>query len=249
MISPKAASLAVSMLLAVSGTAAAAEWEFKLAPYLWFAGLEGTAATIPGLPPAEIDVSPSQALEDTEIALMLMFEARKGRSGLFTDLVYSDVRSDAELIPSLGLSLRSETKSTLLTFAYQYRLLEPVRGSLDLLVGARYWSIDSFLAFSGPGGGELSGRNKESWVDPVLGLKGYHLLGNSKFYFSGSAALGGFGVGSKMFYDLNLNLGYQWNDAIGTAIGYRWFDVERDESGFVYDVQQAGFGLGLAWSF
>jgi len=60
---------------------------------------------------------------------------------------------------------------------------------------------------------------------------------------------GNFGVGSKMFYDLNLNLGYQWNDAIGTVIGYRWFDVERDESGFFYDVQQAGIGLGLAWSF
>ena len=143
MISPKAACLAVAMLLAVSGTAAAAEWEFKLAPYLWFAGLEGTAATIPGLPPAEIDVSPSQALEDTETAVMLMFEARKGRSGLFTDFVYSDVRSDAELIPSLGLSLRSETKSTLFTFVYQYRLLQQERGSLDLLAGARYWSIDS----------------------------------------------------------------------------------------------------------
>jgi len=239
--------LVIALCLATSGTAAAAEWEFKLAPYLWFAGLEGTAATIPGLPPGEIDVSPSQALEDTETALMLMFEARKGRSGLFTDLVYSDVRSDAELIPALGLSLRSETKSTLLTFAYQYRLLESERGSLDLLAGARYWSVDSFLAFSGPAG--LSGRNKESWVDPVVGLKGYQRLGNSRFYVSGGAALGGFGIGSEMFYDLNLNLGYQWNDAIGTVIGYRWFDVERDESGFFYDVQQAGLGIGLAWSF
>ncbi|KPJ82618.1 MAG: hypothetical protein AMJ58_00165 [Gammaproteobacteria bacterium SG8_30] len=243
----KIASLALAVFLAANGTAAAADWEFKLAPYLWFAGLEGTAATIPGLPPGEIDISPSKALEDTETALMLMFEARKGRSGLFTDLVYSDVRSDEELIPALGLSLRSETKSTLLTFAYEHRLLQEERGSLDLLAGARYWSIDSYLAFSGPL--ELNGRNKESWVDPVLGLKGYHLLGTSKFYVSGGAALGGFGVGSRMFYDLNFNLGYQWNDAIGTVVGYRWFDVERDESGFVYDVQQAGFGLGLAWSF
>jgi len=247
MFNLRASGLAFALCLIASGTAAAADWEFKLAPYLWFAGLEGTAATIPGLPPGEIDVSPSQALEDTETALMLMFEARKGRGGLFMDLVYSDVRSDAELIPSLGLSLRSETKSTLLTLAYQYRLLEPERGSLDLLAGARYWSVDSFLAFSGPAG--LSGRNKESWVDPVVGLKGYQRLGNSKFYVSGGAALGGFGVGSEMFYDLNLNLGYQWNDAIGTVIGYRWFDVERDESGFFYDVQQAGFGIGLAWSF
>ncbi len=247
MFKPGVGGLAIALCLATTGTAAAADWEFKLAPYLWFAGLEGTAATIPGLPPAPIDISPSKALEDTETALMLAFEARKGRSGLFMDFVYSDVRSDEELIPSLGLSLRSETKSTLLTFAYEYGLLEAERGNLDLLAGARYWSVDSYLAFSGPLG--LNGRNKESWVDPVLGVKGYHLLGSSRFYVSGAAALGGFGVGSKMFYDLNLNLGYQWNDAIGTAIGYRWFDVERDESGFFYDVQQAGFGIGLAWSF
>jgi hypothetical protein len=38
--------------LAVPGVASAADWEFKLAPYLWFAGLEGDVATIPGEPSA-----------------------------------------------------------------------------------------------------------------------------------------------------------------------------------------------------
>ena len=56
-------------------------------------------------------------------------------------------------------------------------------------------------------------------------------------------------MGSKLFYDLNLNLGYQWTDAIGTAVGYRLFDVDYDHKGFLWDVQQAGWGLGLAWSF
>ncbi len=64
-----------------------------------------------------------------------------------------------------------------------------------------------------------------------------------------SAAVGGFDAGSKLFYDLNLNLGYQWTNAIGTVVGYRLFDVDYDESGFLWDVQQAGFGIGLAWSF
>ena len=38
--------------LAVPGVASAADWEFKLAPYLWFAGLEGDVATSPGEPSA-----------------------------------------------------------------------------------------------------------------------------------------------------------------------------------------------------
>ena len=47
----------------------------------------------------------------------------------------------------------------------------------------------------------------------------------------------------------NLNLGYQWNETIGTAIGYRYFDVDYDESDFLFDVKQQGFLLSLIWSF
>jgi len=231
----------------VPATAGAADWEFKLAPYLWFAGLEGDVATIPGVPSAPIDVSPSQALEDTEAALMLMFEARKARHGLFVDFIYTDVRSNEEVFPNLGISLRSVSKSTILSGAYQYRLVEGEGNNLDLMGGLRYWEVDSALSFTGPL--QVSGRNKEDWVDPFIGLKGYYRFGGSKFYTSYGAAVGGFDAGSKLFYDLNLNLGYQWTDAIGTVIGYRLFDVDYDHKGFLWDVQQAGFGVGLAWRF
>ena len=243
-------TLGVVMLgigLAVSGAASAADWEFKLVPYLWFAGLEGDVATIPGVPAAPIDVSPSQALEDTEAALMLMFEARAGRHGLFVDFLYTDVRSTEEVFPNLGVSLRSVSKSTVLSGAYQYRLVEGEANNLDLMGGLRYWEVDSALSYTGPL--EVSGRNKEDWVDPFIGLKGYHRFGGSKFYASYGAAVGGFDAGSTLFYDLNLNLGYQWNDAIGTVVGYRLFNVDYDHRGFLWDVEQAGWGLGLAWSF
>ena len=243
-------TLGVLMLgigLAAPGVASAADWEFKLAPYLWFAGLEGDVATIPGVPPAPIDVSPSDAIQDTEAALMLMFEARKGRHGLFVDFIYTDVRSKDEVFPNLGVSLRSVSKSTVLSGAYQYRLVQGEGNNLDLLGGLRYWEVDSALSFTGPL--QVSGRNKEDWVDPFIGLKGYHRFGATKFYTSYGAAVGGFDAGSKLFYDLNVNLGYQWTDAIGTVVGYRLFDVDYDHKGFLWDVQQAGFGLGLAWSF
>lgn len=239
--------LMIVALLAAPATAAAADWEFKLAPYLWFAGLEGDVATIPGVPSAPIDVSPSQALEDTEAALMLMFEARSGRHGLFVDFIYTDVRSEEEVFPNLGISLRSVSKSTVLSGAYQYRLVDGDSANLDLLGGLRYWEVDSFLAFTGPL--EISGRNKEDWVDPFVGLKGRYRFGKSKFYASYGAVVGGFDAGSKLFYDLNLNLGYQWSEAIGTVVGYRLFNVDYDNKGFVWDVEQAGWGLGLAWSF
>jgi len=33
------------------------------------------------------------------------------------------------------------------------------------------------------------------------------------------------------------------------VVGYRLFDVDYDHSGFVWDVQQEGLGVGLTWSF
>jgi hypothetical protein len=32
------------------------QWEFQLAPYAWLAGQNGKVATLPGLPPADIDI-------------------------------------------------------------------------------------------------------------------------------------------------------------------------------------------------
>ena len=237
----------VTLLVTPVVSLATDTWQFRLTPYLWFAGLKGDVATIPGVPSAPIDVSPSQAIEDTEAALMLMFDARRGRHGLFVDFIYTDVRSNDEVFPNLGISLRSVSKSTVLSGAYQYRMVDSDASSLDLMGGLRYWEVDSSLDFSGPAG--ISGRNKEDWVDPFIGLKGYYHFGNSKFYTSYGAAVGGFDVGSKLFYDLNLNFGYQWTDSIGTVIGYRLFDVDYDHKGFLWDVEQAGFGIGLAWSF
>ena len=64
------------------------DWNFKLSPYLWFAGVKGTVSTIPGAPSVPIEVSPSDALSDTEASLMLLFEAKKNRHGVLINLLY-----------------------------------------------------------------------------------------------------------------------------------------------------------------
>jgi hypothetical protein len=245
-------SALLGLLIYPTTLLAGQDWQFRLSPYLWFAGLKGDVATVPGSPSVPIDISPSEALEDTETGVMLMLDAKRGRHGLFADFIYTDVRSDEELIPSpIDLTLRSISKTTLFTLAYQYELFNQDQTVVDLLAGARYWHIDSELRFGG-GLGFLAGQeisNDESWLDPVFGIKGRMPLGNSQFYVEGGAGLGGFGVGSDLFYEVNANLGYQWNTAIGTTIGYRLFDVDYEEDGYLYDVRQQGWQLGLTWAF
>lgn len=244
---------ALVALFAASQPALAEEgWRFRLSPYVWFAGLEGNVATVPPLPTAPIDISPRDALDDTQASLMVILDAKKGRHGAFVDLLYTDVESDDELVPQpINLTLRSRTKSTIVTLAYEYELYNQDGVVIDLLAGGRYWYVDSKLSFRG-GLGLLAGRsisNDESWVDPVLGVKARAPLGDSRFFVAGGAGIGGFGVGSDHFYELSLNVGYQWTDAIGTALGYRMFDVDYEDGGFVYDVRQKGWQLGLTWAF
>ena len=238
--------------LVVPATASAAdEWQFRIVPYLWFAGVKGDASTLPNAPVAPIDISSSQALEDTEASFMGVFEMKKGKHGAFLDVVYSDIQSDVTLAPNIGLMLQTTSKNTLVSAAYEYELSRGDRSSVDLFGGARYWEVDTQLDFSG-GLGILAGksiRNKEDWVDPLIGIKGRSAIGESKFFVNGVLGVGGFGVGSDNFYDASAHIGYQWNRTIGTTLGYRLFDVKYEDGSFLYDVRQEGWLLGVSFTF
>jgi hypothetical protein len=179
-----------------------------LSPYLWFAGIKGDVATVPTVPPAPIEVILSQALEDTQAALMLLFTAKKSRHGVFFYFLYTDVESDEELIPPPNWDLDTTLK---------------LGGGLGVVI---------------PPGTELN--HTESWTAPVIGITRTTPFGDSKFYFSGGAGIGGFGVGSDLFFDINANIGYQWKKAIGTVIGYQLFDVDYEKDNFLYEVAHQG---------
>jgi len=241
-------------LMLFSGMAMAQDsWQHRLSPYMWFAGIKGDAGTLPPLPAAPIELSASDALSDLDAGYMIMLDSRKGRHGFFMDLMYTDVQTDSVLVPSpINLNMRSISKTTIFTLAYQYEWYRKDQTVVDVMAGVRYWNLDSQLQFSG-GLGILAGQtvsNTESWIDPAIGIKGRAPLGGSRFYFEGGAGVGGFGVGSDLFYDLSVNLGYQWTKSIGTAIGYRLFyvDYEKDD-GYLYDVTQQGWQIGLTWAF
>jgi len=227
-------------------------WRFRLTPYIWLAGLKGDVATIPGSPAVPIDISPSDALSDTETGVMVMLDARKGRHGVYTDFMYTDVRSDTTLLPApINLTLRSVSKTTAFTAAYQYEIYNDESAFVDLLAGARYWDIDSELNF-GRGLGQLATKklsHDESWVDPLIGVKGRTALGDTKFFLAGGAGVGGFGAGSDTFYEWNVAAGYLWSKTIGTAVGYRMFKLDYEDGGFIYDVKQEGWQVGLTWFF
>ena len=224
-------------------------WEFQIAPYAWLAGMDGQIATLPGLPPAEIDINfYDDILGNINGALMLVAEAKKGRFGISGDVVYTDIESDDAFPGQNFTKVTSQTKSWIVSTAGFFRMLETDRAFIDGLAGIRYWSVDSELTLSGPAGA-LSTDNREEWLDPLMGIKGFTMLGNSRFFMSGVVLIGGFGVSSDFMWDANANIGYQWTDTFSTTIGYRYLDVDYEDGGFLYDVAQDGITLGLSWRF
>ena len=223
-------------------------WDFRLTPYAWFAGFKGNVASVPSLggDPIYVDISASDALSDTEVSFAAVFEGKKGKHGFLTDFSYSDMRANTALYDGVPITLDSISKTTLFSAAYMYELYRSESAVVDVYAGARYWKIDTDLSLNIilPSIG-----HKESWVDPLIGIKGRTTLGESRFYVVGSATVGGFGAGSDLFYDLAAHLGYQWSKSIGTTIGYRMYDLDYENNGFVYDIRQEGWILGLTWAF
>lgn len=225
-------------------------WKFHIVSYAWLAGQKGTVATLPGLPPADIDINFADDIADNiNGALMLIGEARKGSLGFSMEVSYTDIESDAGIPGQYFDTFTSQTKNWMVSASAFYRLLETDRAFLDGLAGIRYWSVDSELSLKSNLLGRYAIDNREDWVDPIVGLKGKTMIGASKFYLGGFFVIGGFGAGSDFMWDGNLNLGYQWTDAIATTIGYRYLDVDYDNDDFLYDVSQDGIVLGLSWKF
>jgi hypothetical protein len=83
-------------------------------------------ATLPGLPPADVDINFYDDIRgNINLAGNLVAEARKGRFGLFTDILYSDIETEDPLPYGILYSaVDTQTKSWIVSIAGLYRLAE-----------------------------------------------------------------------------------------------------------------------------
>lgn len=241
-----AAADMVSPVAPLPETAERGGWSFAIAPYFWMAGLDGQMAQF-GSPVVDVHQSFSDVLHDFDFGFMAVSEARNGRFSIFNDLQYSKVSSEA--VTPLGIlantvQLKSETFSGLLGVGYT--LVENDAGRLEIAAGARLWSVDTKLSFSG---GPLNGvtfSDGDTWVDGLAGLRGNVNI-TPKFYLTGWGLVGA--GEADIDWDLAGSFGYHVNDSISALIGYRALGVDYSNDGFVFDVIQHGPVLGMVVRF
>ena len=223
-------------------------WKFTVAPYLWGASLSGTAATIPGLPPVDVDASFSDILDNLSFAGMIVGNAQKGRWGVTADLQYISLKNSTSDLQPLFNNATVRAKNKIFSVLGEYKMVEAPTGELWASAGARYWSVDTSLDLAAGALPAASAGGNNSWVDPVIGLRGRLDIAD-RTYLTGWAYAGGFGVGSENMADIFGGVGYKFTPAIAGEFGYRWLSVDRRSGDFKYDVEQKGLIAGLSIRF
>lgn len=232
-------TLAVSAIAPSSALAQgdANAWKWRGTLYLWGAGIDGTA----DLPGSGGTVNASASFDDIlkslDFAFMGALEARKGRWGGFTDVIYMDLSNSKSNARSLGLtgpggsitipgdvSLNANMglESTIWTLAATYTAVEKPNYEMLLVGGARYLDVKADLSWQASGNvgplpavarsGNASGKVR-NW-DAIIGVRGR----------------AGLDAGGKWYVPYYLDIGAgdsdsTWQAAAGIAYRFGWGDV------------------------
>ncbi|WP_458758490.1 hypothetical protein ACSVBT_19805 [Afipia sp. TerB] len=236
-------------------------WTVSATAYAWLPSINGST-TIQGRT-ADIDASFGDLLErkipKELFGLMGAFEARQGRFGVMTDLVYMKLgasgsaaraRSVHPLIGgTLAASMSAEFEMFIAETALAYELMRSQSGSagtetaIDLYGGGRFWwqRAEANLALTAgmnigdlvvSGARALASSGDVTWFDPLIGLRLRHRFSpQADMVLRGD--VGGFGVGSKFSWQA---MGYLNWDFAGTEraawsamVGYRALYVDFEK--------------------
>ncbi len=231
------------------------DWEVRLTPYVWTAGVEGSV-THPALStPISAEASFGDVLDRLDIGGMAALEARKGRVGIIADALHIRM-SDTAAMPLLGLPVDLSTRTTNALLAGAVRVVEADAGAIDALVGARYWSVSTRIGYTIPDAFPLppdvplprvyDGRKGAKWVDAMTGLK---LRANlSQAVHATATGMFGFG-GSDMVTDFALLVGIDISRRMNLTLGYRHIDVDYSSNGFVFNAKIHGPLIGAGIRF
>lgn len=232
----------------------ASPWEFRITPYGWLTGIDGS--TGPQNFTGDIDAGFDDVFDVLEMAAALQFEARTGRWGFMADAFYAELGNSGTLPGPLQANINLDFKQFLGELAVLYRVSESTDSFLDLYAGIRYNSIELDLAATSAGTlpdgtpvaiGTSRSRDK-NWADPIVGARGQWNL-NDHWYLAAKGDIGGFGVESDFIWNLQASVGYKFNECVSLEVGYRYFDTDYSEGGFVYDIAQSGALIGVNFTF
>lgn len=225
-----------------------ASWTFTAAPYLWATGIDGQVGLL-GFPPQPVNLDFGDVLENLDGGFMGVAEARRGRFSVGVDLTYANIGQTVDTpIGFATNTIDATVKTSMITAVAGYDVAPSDDISVDLVGGARYWSVKNKFNFLGGALDGTSVSENADWFDPVVGLK-FHSRVSERLDLAGWALLGGMGAGSDEMWDIMAGPSYRVGKRTHIFAGYRAVGVDYSKDGFVYDVIQRGPVFGGVFQF
>jgi hypothetical protein len=257
-------TLALTGLAPVAAQAATDDpWQFDATIYAWLPALSGTTVFPVTTGGSSMGVSTEDVIDALNMAFMGTFSAKKGRWGLWTDLVYADLGGDksgsrdftidGHPVASVSADLSLDMKMWVWTAAATYELAKSPANTTDLVFGARLLDIQAKLGWafngSGPAGIAASGSKEvgDSLWDAIVGVKGVAYLGDEKKWFIPYYADIGTGQ-SDLTWQVNAGIGYRYNWGAVVA-SWRYLDYNMKSDNALQTLTASGPLIGVNWQW
>jgi hypothetical protein len=214
---------------------AAAQWDFRVSPYVWINGLNGDVS-VGGSNKVPIEAGVS----DFKFAPAVVFAGSGPRWGFMTDLTFSP---GSAKVGDPGEARPIDIDNFIGTALFTFMANETETSEVKVGVGARL--LNTKVKVPIPSGPIEEGS--KTIVDPIGALAA--TFGRT-VYGSFYGDLGGFGIGSRFTTQLYGALGYRFTEQTSAEFGYRLVSHNYDETGeLIYDVRQHGFMGAITIAF
>ena len=219
----KSLTLLPVLVLASAASAQDADWTYRATLYGWVPAMSTSVDTRFG--PIEGGVSSSDALSALDMAFMGSFSAQNGPLSFAADLLFTDLSNSQETpFPLYGDATVGVTLKALSGYAL-VRVSQASPAQIDLGAGFRTFDVNLTADLSAgllPADSQSVG---DTWTDPVLAARVTVPL-NDKWFLSGFADFGGTSS-SDQTYQVYGGVGYTFNNAWSTQVGYRYMSLSH----------------------
>jgi hypothetical protein len=190
---------------------------------------------------------------------MVAGEARYGRVGAFTDVIYLDFSAEAASVVTvtgpgggqtpIDVGSTSDLTAWLWTLAGQYQVVNDEHFDAWTFAGVRYLSVDAGVNWrlQGPLGefpqtGALR-READNW-DGLVGVRGEARAGQWIFPYYLDVGAGD----SDLTWQASLGVGYRWGWG-DLKLDYRYLEYEQGDDKLIQDLTLGGPLIGATFRF
>lgn len=226
------------------------QWRGSITPYAWLLNVNGTVAR-DGNTLGSVSMDTSSLLSNLNIAAMIEGEVHRGNWGVWGDLVYSQMSSQASHLKIGAASLESKTSLTsgIYDIAATYTLHSSPNAYVDGVLGARFLTQDTTVSVNvGALPVGVSRNSSTTITNPIVGVKGRFRLGEGEWFVPFYLDVGGGGNQTNVTSQAMIGIGkaYSWGD-VSVALKNVYYQLSQNK--VTSDLNLFGAAVAVTFRF